>query len=262
MSQDNVLTAEAPVLVEVDGAVGWVRLNRPDQRNAMNIQMKQDLATAMSQLNDAPEVRVIVLTGNGTSFCAGNDLREGATHSESQATLAKRERITTALDKVEKPVIAAVNGPAYAGGFELALACDLRVASTSATFCLSEVRIGSIPGGGGTQRLPRTVSSAVAAKLIFTGQPIDAEEAYRTGLVSDLFSAEEFIAKVGELAHAIAANAPLALVAAKRALRGGLENPEGLAQERTVWEAVAMSSDYREARAAFREKRPPNFTGT
>jgi E-phenylitaconyl-CoA hydratase len=262
MSQDNVLTSEAPVLVQVDGAVGWVRLNRPDQRNAMNIQMKQDLATAMSELNDNPEVRVIVLTGNGPSFCAGNDLREGATHSQSQATLAKRERITTALDKVVKPVIAAVNGPAYAGGFELALACDLRVASTSATFCLSEVRIGSIPGGGGTQRLPRTVSSAVAAKLIFTGQPIDAEEAFRTGLVSDLFSTEEFIAKVGELAHTIAVNAPLALVAAKRALRGGLENPEGLAQERAMWETVAMSDDYREARAAFREKRPPNFTGT
>jgi E-phenylitaconyl-CoA hydratase len=261
MSEETPSGEESPLLVEVDGGVGWVRFNRPEQRNAMNLAMKQLLAQSMVELNANADVRVIVLTGNGPSFCAGNDLREGSTGLEGHALVSQRERITTALDRVIKPVIAAINGPAYAGGFELALACDLRVASTLATFCLSEVRIGSIPGGGGTQRLPRTVSSAVAAKLIFTGQPIDAEEAYRTGLVSDLFSPEEFLAKVGEIAMTIAANAPLALIAAKRALRGGLENAGGLALERTLWETVAMTQDYREARTAFREKRPPTFTG-
>jgi enoyl-CoA hydratase/carnithine racemase len=261
MIEEALSGEEPPLLVEVDGGVGWVRFNRPDQRNAMNLAMKQLLAQAMLELNANADVRVIVVTGNGSSFCAGNDLREGSTGLEGHSLLSQRERITTALDRVAKPVIAAINGPAYAGGFELALACDMRVASTLATFCLSEVRIGSIPGGGGTQRLPRTVSSAVAAKLIFTGQPIDAEEAYRTGLVSDLFGPEVFLAKVGEIATTIAENAPLALIAAKRALRGGLENTDGLALERTLWETVAMTNDYREARSAFREKRPPTFTG-
>lgn len=252
---------DSPVLVEIDGAVGWVTLNRPRQRNAMNIAMKQKLTAIMAALNADGRVRVIVLTGNGPSFCAGNDLREGSTHIEGHALQAQRERITTALDRVAKPVIAAVNGAAFAGGFELALACDMRIASTSASFCLSEVRIGSIPGGGGTQRLARTVSSAVAAKLIFTGQPIDADEAYRCGLVSDLYNPVEFLSKVQEVSQQISANAPLALIAAKRALRGGLENPEGMALERTLWEMVAMTQDYREARAAFREKRDPKFTG-
>jgi enoyl-CoA hydratase/carnithine racemase len=261
MNEAAISDQGSPLLVEIKGGVGWVRLNRPEQRNAMNVAMKQLLAKSMSDLNNNADVRVIVLTGNGPSFCAGNDLREGSTGLEGHALVAQRERITTALDRVVKPVIAAVNGPAYAGGFELALACDLRVASTSATFCLSEVRIGSIPGGGGTQRLPHTVSSAVAAKLIFTGLPIDAGEAHRSGLVSDLFSPEDFDAKVGEMATSIAANAPLALIAAKRALRGGLENTNGLTLERTLWETVAMTQDYREARTAFREKRPPTFTG-
>ncbi|MGA7834582.1 MAG: enoyl-CoA hydratase/isomerase family protein [Acidimicrobiales bacterium] len=262
MSDEQARAGDSPLLAEVVGGVGWVTFNRPEQRNAMNLAMKQLLTTSLAELNADPEVRVIVLTGNGPSFCAGNDLREGSTGLEGHALTSPRERITTALDRVTKPVIAAVNGPAYAGGFELALACDLRVASTSAIFCLSEVRIGSIPGGGGTQRLPHTVSSAVAAKLIFTGQPIDGDEAYRTGLVSDLFSPEEFVVKVSELANTVAANAPLALIAAKRALRGGLENAAGLALERTLWETVAMTQDYREARAAFRERRPPTFTGS
>jgi enoyl-CoA hydratase/carnithine racemase len=261
MSDEPSSPEDSPLLVEVVGGVGWVRFNRPAQRNAMNLAMKQLLASGLAELNASADVRVIVLTGNGPSFCAGNDLREGATGLVGHALVNQRERITTALDHVTKPVIAAINGPAYAGGFELALACDLRVANTAATFCLSEVRIGSIPGGGGTQRLPRTVSSAVAAKLIFTGQPIDGEEAYRAGLVSDLFTPEEFLAKVTEMATTIAANAPLALIAAKRALRGGLENTEGLALERTLWETVAMTDDYREARSAFREKRPPSFSG-
>jgi enoyl-CoA hydratase/carnithine racemase len=262
MSDEQSTTEESPLLVEVVGSVGWVRFNRPAQRNAMNAAMKRLLASSFAELNANADVRVIMLTGNGPSFCAGNDLREGSTGLEGHALTSQRERITTGLDRVTKPVVAAINGAAYAGGFELALACDLRVASTAATFCLSEVRIGSIPGGGGTQRLPRTVSSAVAAKLIFTGQPIDGEEAFRTGLVSDLFTPEEFLAKVGELADTIASNAPLSLIAAKRALRGGLEDAEGLALERTLWETVAMTADYREARAAFREKRPPKFTST
>lgn len=252
---------ERPVLAETGGGVGWVRLNRPAQRNAMNTAMKRALAEALARLDADDAVRVIVVTGNGPAFCAGNDLREGSTGIAGHALTARRERITTALDRVVKPVIAAVNGAAYAGGLELALACDLRIASTTASFCLSEARIGSMPGGGGTQRLARTVPAAVAAKMIFTGKPIDAAEAYRTGLVSDLVEAGELIGETAEIAGQIAANAPLALIASKRALRAGLENPDGLALERTLWEMVAMSDDYREARTAFREKRSPKFTG-
>lgn len=252
---------EQPVIVEAGDGIGWVRLNRPAQRNAMNRALKQALTASLAGLDADSAVRVIVITGNGPGFCAGNDLSEGSAGLDSHALTARRERITTALDQATKPVIAAVNGAAYAGGFELALACDLRIASTAASFCLSEARIGSMPGGGGTQRLARTVPAAIAAKMILTGQPVDAAEAYRTGLVSDLVEPGELIAKTAEIAGQIAANAPLSLIASKRALRAGLENPEGLALERTLWEMVAMSDDYREARTAFREKRPPKFTG-
>jgi enoyl-CoA hydratase/carnithine racemase len=261
MSSDALAGQEPPVLIETGSGIGWLRLNRPAQRNAMNTAMKRALTASLAELDADPAVRVIVITGNGPGFCAGNDLREGSTGLDSHALTARRERVTSALDRVTKPVIAAVNGAAYAGGFELVLACDLRIASTSASFCLSEVRIGSMPGGGGTQRLARTVSAAVAAKMIFTGQPVDAAEAYRTGLVSDLVDPGELIARAAEIAGQIAANAPLALIASKRALRAGLENPGGLALERTLWEMVAMSDDYQEARAAFRQKRPPKFTG-
>jgi len=261
MTSDALAGQERPVLVETGGGIGWLRLNRPAQRNAMNTAMKRALAASLAELDADSAVRVLVITGNGPGFCAGNDLREGSTGLGSHALTARRERVTTALDRVTKPVIAAVNGAAYAGGFELVLACDLRIASTAASFCLSEVRIGSMPGGGGTQRLARTVSAAVAAKMIFTGQPVDAAEAYRTGLVSDLVDPDELVARAGQIAGQIAANAPLALIASKRALRAGLENPGGLALERTLWEMVAMSDDYQEARAAFRQKRAPKFTG-
>jgi enoyl-CoA hydratase/carnithine racemase len=252
---------ERPVLTETADGVGWVRFNRPAQRNAMNTAMKRALTESLAELDADDAVRVIVLTGNGPGFCAGNDLREGGAGLDGHALTVRRERIQAALDQVTKPVIAAVNGVAYAGGFELALACDLRIASTTASFCLSEARIGSMPGGGGTQRLARAVPAAVAAKMIFTGQPMDAAEAYRSGLVSDLAEPGELLAKTAEIAGQIAANAPLSLIASKRALRAGLENPQGLALERTLWEMVAMSDDYREARTAFREKRPPKFTG-
>src|SRR5580698_2572120 len=243
MSSDALAGQEPPVLIETGSGIGWLRLNRPAQRNAMNTAMKRALTASLAELD------------------ADSAVREGSTGLDSHALTARRERVTSALDRVTKPVIAAVNGAAYAGGFELVLACDLRIASTSASFCLSEVRIGSMPGGGGTQRLARTVSAAVAAKMIFTGQPVDAAEAYRTGLVSDLVDPDELVARAGQIAGQIAADAPLALIASKRALRTGLENPDGLALERTLWEMVAMTDDYKEARAAFRQKRPPKFTG-
>jgi E-phenylitaconyl-CoA hydratase len=249
------------VLVEVRNGVGWVTLNRPAQRNAVNQAVRRGLAAAFADLDDRSDVRVAVMTGNGPAFCAGNDLKEGPPSVEGHPLASRRPRMTAPLDSFTKPVIAAVNGPAYAGGFELALACDLRVGSTDAVFCLSEVRIGSLPGAGGTQRLPRAVSQAVAAKILYTGTPVDAVEAYRVGLISDLTEPAQFVEATTRLAEQIASNAPLSLKALKRALTATTPTSAELDFERALWESVAGSEDYAQARLAFRAGRPPTFNG-
>jgi enoyl-CoA hydratase/carnithine racemase len=162
-----------------------------------------------------------------------------------------------------KPLIAAINGPAFGGGLELALACDLRVAARGATFALPEVKIGSLPGSGGTQRLVRAIGPAVAARMLFSGEPLSAADALRTGLISDLVEAGELAGFTGRLARKISANAPLSLLAAKQCLTaaGQSQLSAGLELERALWTLLATTEDRREGRAAFREHRAPRFTG-
>jgi enoyl-CoA hydratase/carnithine racemase len=171
--------------------------------------------------------------------------------------------VAQSLAAFAKPLIAAVNGPAFGGGLELALACDLRIAAHGATFALPEVRIGSLPGSGGTQRLVHAVGPAVAAKMLFSGEPLSAAEALRTGLISDLVEPAELADFAAKLARQISRNAPLSLLAVKQCLaaadEGGLS--AGLALERTLWTLLATTTDRREGRAAFREHRAPRFTG-
>jgi enoyl-CoA hydratase/carnithine racemase len=245
------------VSVEVTLAEGvaWVTLDAPERRNAISNAMRGLLEDAFASLGADDAVRVAVLTGAGPVFCAGVDLKE----TGPPAT----ERLVAPLESFGKPLVAAVNGPAAGGGFELVLACDVRVASTTATFSLPEVRIGSLPGSGGTQRLARAVPPAVAAKLVLTGRPLDADSALHYGLVSDVVEPDDLTAFTQGLASAIAANAPLSLRAAKAALRAAAERPlqAGLDLERSLWAELSETEDRAEGRAAFREGRAPRWSG-
>lgn len=237
------------LLVTRAAGVGWIRLNRPEKRNAIDHATRIALEAAFAELDADPSIRVVVLTGEGSAFCAGVDLTDAPAVGPLEA-----KPLVAPLDDFTKPVLAAVNGPAVGGGFELALACDMRIASETATFSLPEVRLGSLPGSGGTQRL----SGAVAAKLLFTAEPIDAREALRAGIVSDVVPTDELLPLAEHLATRVALNAPLSLQAAKRAFRAA---PDGRELERELWAFLSTTADRAEGRAAFRDKRPPKFTG-
>ena len=269
---------EHPVLAELDGPVGWITLNRPAKRNALNRPMRAALDQALADLVGNDDIRVAVRTGAGTAFGAGADLTDGSVASAraepagsppsdaaDRHPMAERAGpVAQSLSAFGKPVIAAVNGPAVGGGLELALACDLRIAARGATFALPEVRIGSMPGSGGTQRLPRAVGPALAARMLFTGEPISAEDALRGGLISDLAEPDKLRELAAGLAGKIAANAPLSLRAVKQCLIVATQAPltAGLEFERAMWMLLATTTDRREGRAAFRERRAPRFTGS
>jgi enoyl-CoA hydratase/carnithine racemase len=257
-----VTEAVAPTVAVSSGdGVGHLRLDRPDRRNAISLAMRAELSAALAGFDADEEIRMVVLTGSGTAFCAGVDLTEGAAAAPATGALAS-EPVAAPLERFRKPVLAAINGPAVGGGLELALACDLRIASTTATFALPEVRIGSLPGSGGTQRLARVVSPALAARMLLTGDPIDARAALEAGLVSDVVEPDRLEETAAALAARIAANAPLSLRAAKLALRLALEPGAGsLATERALWGLLSTTDDRAEGRAAFRERRPPEFKG-
>jgi enoyl-CoA hydratase/carnithine racemase len=253
---------EPVLLTECADGVARLTLNRPAKRNALNLALRGALDQALAELAADDGVRVVVLTGAGTAFCAGADLSDAPAATGHPMAQPGRP-VAQSLAAFAKPLIAAVNGPAFGGGLELALACDLRVAVRGATFALPEVRIGSLPGSGGTQRLVHATGPAVAARMLFSGEPLSADEALRTGLVSDLVEPGELADFAGALARRIAANAPLSLLAAKRCLAAASEAQlsAGLELERTLWTLLATTEDRREGRAAFREHRVPRFTG-
>lgn len=248
-----------PILISRDGHVATVTFNRPDKRNALDAHARELLDDAMAALDADDNIRVVVITGAGTAFCAGTDLT-GVPGSANAVTSSTR-RLVAAVEEFSKPVIAAVNGAAVGGGFEFALAADLRVAAPSARFALPELRLGSLPGSGGTQRIFSALPSAIAWKLLYTGDFLSAEVALRYGLVSDVFPVDSFAADVAALAARIAEAAPLSLRAARRAGRTAIENAEGLELERDLWAELAQTADRAEGRAAFRDKRPPRFEG-
>jgi E-phenylitaconyl-CoA hydratase len=234
------------IAIHVEDAVARVTLARPDKRNAINDDMRAELTAAFAAFDADSSVRVVVLTGAGSAFCAGGDL------SASAAPDPHRPRIVEPLDQFS-----------FGGGLELALACDLRIAATGARFALPEVRIGSLPGSGGTQRLPAVIGPSLAAQMILTGEPIDAVRALAAGLVTELCEPDKLIDTAMAHARTIARNAPLAVIAAKRALRvaAGTHRAENLDFERKLFNELALSEDRNEGRQAFREKRPPVFKG-
>lgn len=248
-----------------EGGVELVVLRHPPV-NALSTAVLDQLEARLSALAAAPGTRCLVLTGDGQYFCAGADVKEMATMGleKAPAVQARGQALFQRLAEFRCPTVAAVNGLAVGGGLELALACDLRVASDSAKFGAPEVGLGLLPAYGGTQRLPRLVGPAKAKELIFTGALVAAAEAHRIGLVNRVVPSGHELRAARDLAHTIAEKAPLAVAASKRAIQEGLESTvrDGLAVEtRGFVEAVLPSSDLGEGIAAFVEHRPPKFRG-
>lgn len=251
--------------VERDAGTAVVTVDREEKRNALNATVRRELVAAVAELEADEAVRVIVLTGAGDrAFVAGADIAEFADRS----ALEQREAMTgtRAFDAVaacRKPTIAMINGYALGGGCELALACDIRIAADTAKLGQPEVNLGIIPGGGGTQRLPRVVGTGQAMRLVLSGDLIDAAEALRIGLVDLVFDAAELRERTLELAGRIAAKSPVALEMAKAAIRAAAEMPmsAGLAYETELFITCFGSDDKREGISAFLEKRSPDFTG-
>jgi E-phenylitaconyl-CoA hydratase len=250
-----------------EAGVACLTLNRPDKRNAIDDATRAALTEAFAGFEDDLAIRVVILTGAGTAFCAGVDLATPGNvpvHSSIAASpIVTRARLTAPLDAFNKPVIAALNGVAVGGGLEMALACDLRIAATGARFGFPEVRIGSLPGSGGTQRLVGAVGRSLAAQMLLTGEPISAEQALASGLVSELHTPDALMGRAFALARVIAENAPLSLIAIKKALRAATDLPlaAGFELERSLYGALMLTQDREEGRKAFREKRKPKFQG-
>ncbi|HEX8073151.1 MAG TPA: enoyl-CoA hydratase-related protein [Pyrinomonadaceae bacterium] len=253
------------LLVERRDRVALVTINRPEKRNALNIKTREEGAAALEELRADDSVRVVVFTGAGDkAFVAGADIAEFADRTAvTQRDVMTGRSLFTAVDTFPKPVIAMVNGFCLGGGCELALSCDLRVASERATFGQPEINLGIIPGGGGTQRLTRLVGEGKAMELILTGELINAQTAYALGLVNMVVPHEELEAKTMELAGRIAEKSPVALRLAKEAVKTAARAllDEGLRREIDLFALCFSSADKDEGVRAFLEKRKPEFKG-
>lgn len=255
------------ILYEVKDSVATIVLNRPEAMNSLDPESLVELNSVFEIANRDESVRVVVLTGNGDkAFCTGSDLKKTMPPKESFAELTfgkPRWLYPFAGMEIDKPMICAVNGFALAGGMELALACDIRIASSNAQFGQSEVCVGSIPAAGGTQRLPRMVGMSDAMLMMLTGDRVDAQTALRIGLVSRVVPLESLMDEAMKIARRIADNAPLAVRAVKRLVRDGLDLPllTAIQAEQFALGLLRDTEDRLEGRRAFQEKRKPVFAG-
>jgi enoyl-CoA hydratase/carnithine racemase len=257
-------SSAAPVLLERPlPGVALLRLNRPQATNALSLELQALLSRYFSELAIDPEVRCIVLTGGDKVFAAGGDINSMAGVDAIDIYKRHTERVWAPIQHCPKPVIAAICGYAYGGGCELAMHADLIVAGRSARFCQPEIRIGIMPGIGGTQRLVRAVGKVKAMRMALTGQPISAEEAWVAGLISDLVDDDQVQAHALELARVIAAMPALAAEQIKEVILAGMDAPleAGLALERKANALLFASRDQKEGMQAFIEKRPAQFEG-
>jgi enoyl-CoA hydratase len=258
-------TNDALVLVErqAEQRTALVRLNRPKQLNALNAEVMDRLCATLEELDGDDEVRVIVVTGNERAFAAGADIGEMAGASPIDMLRGNRIGQWDRIRRIGKPVIAAVNGWCLGGGCELAMTLDLIVAGEGAKFGQPEINIGVIPGAGGTQRLARAIGKSRAMEMILTGEPMDAAEAGRRGLVARVVPDELVVEDALTLAAAIADKSPIALRLAKEAVNAAYEMglTEALAHERRLFYLLFASKDQKEGMAAFLEKRKPDFQG-
>jgi enoyl-CoA hydratase len=252
------------ILTAVEEGIGRITINRPDARNALNTQVLGDVRQALAEFRHDREVGVVVFTGAGErAFAAGADIGELRERTALDALASVMQGVYDEIEAYEKPTIAAVNGLALGGGCELAMACDVRVASRNARFGLPEVTLAIIPGAGGTQRLSRLVGKGRAIEMILTGQIIDAEEAHRIGLVTQVAGDEGLMDKVRTTSATILSRGPLAVRLAKLAVQTGFETDQktGLVIERLAQAVLFDTEDKREGTTAFLEKREPRFRG-
>jgi enoyl-CoA hydratase/carnithine racemase len=254
------------VLYEKKGAIAYVTLNRPKVLNALNKKTWEELRTAFEDARNDAEVRGVILTGAGDkAFIAGADIGELAHLSAVQAeeSSSNGQSVLNLVEDLGKPVIAAINGFALGGGCETAMACTLRITVESAKFGQPEVKLGLLPGGGGTQRLPRLVGKGRALQLILTGEMITAQEAYRIGLVNEVVTAGDLIPRAEAVLKQIFSNAPVAIKYSLEAVNKGLETGqnEGLSLEASFFGLCAGTEDKKEGTSAFLEKRAPQFHG-
>jgi len=245
--------------------IGYLTLNRPEVRNAFNQEMIDELRNALRIVDRDQEIRVLIITGAGKAFQAGADIAELSVMTPMKILRWNEGivRINAALEKLRQPVIAAINGAAMGGGLELAISCTLRVIAESAKMAIPEVKLGIIPGTGGTQRLPRLIGKGRAAELLLTGDIIEAQDAYNMGLVNRVAPDSKVLEAAEELARKIMANAPIAVEMAKDALEIGKDLPLEHAVQYSQKNCVTCFSteDMKEGMAAFLEKREANFKG-
>ncbi|MET3696459.1 enoyl-CoA hydratase/carnithine racemase [Bacillus oleivorans] len=254
------------LLLEINNGIGYVTLNRPEALNCFNYETLVELGDLVESIRFNSSIRVVVFTGAGEkAFSTGADLKERKTLTEDQVrrNVYKIRSVFQAVADLPQPTIAAVNGYAFGGGFELMLACDFRIAIKEAVMALTEVSWAIIPGAGGTQRLPRLIGEARAKELILTARKINAETAYSYGLLTKVVEREELMLACEELANEMLKHGPIAIQQAKFAIQKGMnaDLATGLDLEAKAYEVLIPTQDRIEALEAFAEKRPPNFQG-
>ncbi len=266
MASSTVAAGFENILFEKKNAIAYVTINRPKVLNALNMATMEELRSAFTAIKGDKEVRVAILTGAGEkAFIAGADINELAKHNpiEAKEYTHSGQSVLDLIENLGKPVIACVNGFALGGGCELAMACTMRLASDNAKFGQPEVKLGIIPGYGGTQRLPRLVGKGIAMQLVLAGEMITAQEAHRIGLVNEVVPQGELLARAAAIAQKIVANAPLAVQYAMEAVNRGMEMTlaEGLYLEATLFGVCCATEDKNEGTKAFLEKRQAQFKG-
>jgi enoyl-CoA hydratase len=258
---ERCMSEHTTIIVETRGRVGIIRLNRPQALNALNSTLMDELRIAVAAFDAAPKIGCIVITGSERAFAAGADIKEMASKSYIDAFMTNFAGTWHAVAQARKPTIAAVAGFALGGGCELAMQCDIIIAADTAKFGQPEIKLGIIPGIGGTQRLTRAVGKAKAMDLILTGRMMDAAEAERAGLVARVVPAAELMNEAMKAAETVASMSLPSVIAAKEAVNRAFEIAlaEGIAFERSVFHALFATEDQKEGMAAFIEKRPPKF---
>lgn len=256
---------EPHVQITRDGAVATVTIKRPDKRNALDAATRADLVEAFTALRGDRTVRVVVLTGHGKAFVSGVDVEEfvGKSPVDIYQELLNGPAVIDTVEAFPKPVIAMINGYCLGSGNELAMACDIRIASEDAKFGQPEVNLGMMPGGGATQRLPRLVGMGRALTMLFTGQILDSTEALRIGLVDSVVPSKQLKARTKVLAEVLATKSPVALALIKEATRAAVRAPldDGIRHEQSLASVIFASKDMQEGVKSFLEKRQPRFTG-
>ena len=257
------ILAYTNLIVTKEGNVGIVQLNRPKVLNALNSELMTELVDALEELDRSQDIRVIILTGGPNVFAAGADLREMVETTPVELILGRRFELWDRIRRVAKPIIAAVTGFCLGGGNELAMNCDIILASETATFGQPEVNVGIMPGAGGTQRLTRAVGKYKAMEMILTGNSISAEEAYRLGLVNRVVPRERVMEEARKVAKEIASKPPISIRAAKEAILRAQDTTleVGLEFERKAFYMLFATDDGKEGMKAFLEKRKPTFKG-